>query len=107
MTDARTVRSFFLLPYHRAFDPSLLFVAVGALPIGIFLYHFARGNERALLGRTTLVATGKIDSRLLIGSAIFGIGWGMTGICRKRAKSILSQDHHRVNCGLISWHWSC
>jgi uncharacterized protein len=95
MTDARTVRSFFLLPYHRAFDPSLVFVAAGALPIGIFLNHFARRNESALLQGTTSrsVETSKIDKidgRLLIGSAIFGLGWGMTGICRKRA---LSQNH--------------
>ena len=31
--------------------------------------------------------TGKIDVRLLTGSAIFGIGWGMSGICRKLALS--------------------
>jgi len=81
MTDARKVRSFFLLPYHRAFDPSLVFVAAGALPIGLFLFHFARGDERARLGGTMTVKTGKIDARLLIGSAIFGLGWGMAGIC--------------------------
>lgn len=88
MSDARRVRSFLLLPFHRAFDPSLAFVAAGALPIGLFLYHFAR-DERARLGGITTVKTGKIDARLLVGSAIFGLGWGITGICRKPAQSIL------------------
>lgn len=85
MTDARRVLSFFLLPYHRAFDPSLVFVAAGAMPVGLLLYHFARGDERARLGGTTTVKTGKIDTRLLVGSAIFGLGWGIAGICRKRS----------------------
>ena len=101
MTDARKVRSFFLLPYHRAFDPSLLFVAAGALPVGIFLYHFARRDERARLGGTTTVKTGKIDGRLLVGSAIFGLGWSMTGICRKRAQFYPIVNHIFV---LIAFH---
>lgn len=83
LNDARRVRSFLLLPFHRAFDPSLAYVAAGALPIGLFLYHFVRGDERARLGGTMMVKTGEIDARLLVGSAIFGLGWGMTGICRK------------------------
>ena len=101
MTDARKVRSFFLLPYHHAFDPSLIFVAAGALPVGLLLYHFARGDERARLGGTTTVKTGKIDGRLLVGSAIFGLGWSMTGICRKRAQSYPIVNHIFV---LIAFH---
>ncbi|KAF8798186.1 DUF395-domain-containing protein [Phlegmacium glaucopus] len=80
LNDARRVLSF-LLPFHRAFDPSLALVAAGALPTGILLYHFVRGSGHARLGGTTLVKPGKIDGRLLIGSAVFGIGWGMAGIC--------------------------
>jgi len=80
LNDARRVCSFLLLPFHRAFDPSLAFVAIGALSAGLLLYHFARGDG-ARLGGTTIVKTGKIDVRLLAGSAIFGIGWGMSGIC--------------------------
>lgn len=96
------MRSFLLLPFHRAFDPSLAFVAAGVLFIGIFLYHFARGDGHARLGGTTIVKTGKIDAKLLIGSAIFGIGWGMTGICRKLAQSILiyRRSYFRANCAL-------
>ena len=94
------MRSFFLLPYHRAFDPLLVFVAAGAMPIGLFLYHFARGDERARLGGTTTVKTGhgKIDPKLLVGSAIFGFGWGMSGICRKQAQSIIIYRRLRANC---------
>jgi hypothetical protein len=100
LNDARRVRSFLLLPFHRAFDPSLAFVAGGALPIGLFLYHFARGDELARLGGTTKVKSDKIDTRLLVGSAIFGLGWGMTGICRKLTQSILiyRRSYFRANC---------
>jgi len=100
MNDGRKVRSFLLLPFHRAFDPSLAFVAIGALPIGIFLYHFARGDGHARLGGTTTVKTGGIDARLLVGSAIFGVGWGMSGICRKLAQSFLiyRRSYFRANC---------
>lgn len=83
LNDARRVRSFLLLPFHPAFDPSLALVAAGALPIGILLYHFIRRGDRAPVGGATVVEPSKIDARLLIGSALFGIGWGMAGICRK------------------------
>ena len=75
--------SFLLLPFHRAFDPSLALVAAGALPIGIVLYNFVRGSGSARLGGTTVRKPGKIDCRLLIGSVVFGLGWGMAGICRR------------------------
>ncbi|KDR73523.1 hypothetical protein GALMADRAFT_251240 [Galerina marginata CBS 339.88] len=82
MTEASRVLSFLLLPFHPGFDPSLALVAAGALPVGIFLYQFARGGERARLGgKWSIPNGGKIDSRLLIGSTIFGVGWGMGGIC--------------------------
>lgn len=89
LTNARRVRSFMLLPFHRAFDPSLALVAAGALPIGIYFHHFVRGGGRARLGGITVVEPRNIDVKLLIGSAIFGLGWGMTGICRKLPQSVI------------------
>jgi len=105
LNDARRVLSFLLLPFHPAFDPSLALVAAGALPIGIFLYHSVRGSGRARLGGTTLVEPGKVDARLLIGSAVFGIGWGMAGICRKLPQSIMTYIF--VLSAFDSWPCSC
>jgi len=81
LNDARKVLSFLLLPFHRAFDPSLALVAAGALPTGVFLYNCMQGNGHSRPGGTTVVVPDKIDARLLIGSAVFGLGWGMAGIC--------------------------
>lgn len=73
----------FLLPFDRAFDPSLAYLAAGALPISMLLYHFARGNERPRLGGKWEPKVREIDLRLLLGATIFGAGWGLGGICRK------------------------
>lgn len=83
LTDPTRVLSFLLLPFHRAFDPSLAFLAVGALPLNILLYHYAHGNERPCLGGKWGIPNtpGKIDVKLVVGAAIFGVGWGLTGVC--------------------------
>ena len=84
LTVASKVSSFLVLPFHKAFDPSLLYVAISTLPISASLYHFGRvGGEKSLLGGKWCVPTNrKIDTKLVLGAALFGVGWGMTGICR-------------------------
>lgn len=92
LTEASRVVSFLILPFHRAFDPSLAYVAVSALPVGIILYMYLRGEERPRLGgKWSIPKGGKIDSKLLIGSSIFGVGWGLAGICRK----LLIRGYHQ------------
>ncbi|RDB21290.1 hypothetical protein Hypma_011705 [Hypsizygus marmoreus] len=82
LTESTRVLSFLLLPFHSAFDPSLAFLAAGALPVSIILYQFYRGSEKPLLGGAWSVPKGgPIDAKLIIGAAIFGVGWGMAGIC--------------------------
>jgi len=82
LTEASRVLGFLVLPFHRAFDPSLAFLALSATPVGIMLYHHARGDERPCFGGKWAIPTGgEIDSKLLIGSSIFGVGWGLVGIC--------------------------
>ncbi|KAJ7774966.1 hypothetical protein B0H16DRAFT_1672569 [Mycena metata] len=82
LTEPIKVVTFLLLPVHSAFDPSLAFLALGALPLAIFLYQFARGSEQPRLGGPSSVPKGdQVDSRLIIGSALFGVGWGMSGFC--------------------------
>lgn len=72
---------FLLLPFHPAFDPSLAFLAAGALPLGILGYAL-RGEEKPRLGgEWAVLKRTDIDAKLLIGAAIFGVGWGLSGIC--------------------------
>jgi len=63
-------------------DPSLAFVMVGAIVIGSVAFLLARRRQRSLLGLPMqLPASTTITPRLVIGSALFGIGWGMAGFC--------------------------
>jgi len=63
-------------------DPSLAFVMVGAIVIGSIAFLLARRRQRSLLGLPMqLPASTTITPRLVIGSALFGIGWGMAGFC--------------------------
>jgi uncharacterized membrane protein YedE/YeeE len=75
LTNARRVLGFLLTPAHSAFDPSLAYLAVGAVPLTSLLYHI--GTVHVQLKK------GKVDGRLLVGAALFGVGWGIEGICRK------------------------
>ena len=63
-------------------DPSLAFVMAGAIAVGAVTFALARRRTASLLGAPMrLPATRAIDRRLVIGSALFGIGWGIAGFC--------------------------
>lgn len=53
------------------------------MPLAMYLYHFARGKEIPRLGgKWNVPKGGVIDWKLLTGAAIFGVGWGLAGVCR-------------------------
>jgi len=63
-------------------DPSLAFVMMGALGVGILSFRFILKRPAPLFTDAFHVSLkSHIDKPLVIGSAIFGIGWGMTGYC--------------------------
>ncbi|MDB5798863.1 MAG: YeeE/YedE family protein [Paucimonas sp.] len=65
-----------------AWDPSLAFVMGGAIAIGAVAFFFAKRRTQSLLGLAMqLPSSRQIDWRLAGGSAAFGIGWGLAGIC--------------------------
>ncbi|KAF7968090.1 hypothetical protein HWV62_32041 [Athelia sp. TMB] len=71
----------FLRP-GRAWDPSLACLALGALPLATALYQRARGPEAPRLGGKWGVPKGRVvDGRLVGGAVVFGVGWGLGGIC--------------------------
>ncbi|KIJ69268.1 hypothetical protein HYDPIDRAFT_24118, partial [Hydnomerulius pinastri MD-312] len=83
MVDPQKILAFLALPVSRAFDPSLAFLAGSALSITTLLYHSARGNVRPCAGGKWIAPSStKIDTKLLYGSVLFGIGWGICGVCR-------------------------
>jgi uncharacterized protein len=70
------------LDLSGAWDPSLALVMVGAVVIAVPGFAIAKRKGRSVLGDPLRVpATDGIDARLLLGSATFGVGWGLAGIC--------------------------
>jgi hypothetical protein len=65
-----------------AWDPSLVFVMAGAILVGSVAFTIAKKRQFSLLGAPMrLPSATKLDNRLLLGSLVFGIGWGLSGFC--------------------------
>jgi len=81
LSDPAKVLGFLILPFHSAFDPSLVYLAAGALPLASFLYHFCQRTTVQTSCGTTIDPGATFYCKLVTGAAIFGIGWGISGIC--------------------------
>ena len=64
-------------------DPSLAFVMIGALLVfGIGYFTLIKPRVEALNGeKMPIIGQGEIDKKLIVGASLFGIGWGITGVC--------------------------
>lgn len=70
------------LDITRLWDPSLAFVMGGAIAVGFFAFRMAKQRARPLFGeKMHLPAAQHIDKRLIGGAVLFGLGWGLAGIC--------------------------
>ena len=80
-----------------AWDPSLGLVMVGAIGVAFGPLTWARRQSSSLLGRPMqLPIKRELDARLIGGSLLFGIGWGIAGICPGPAVAILLTGHWQV-----------
>jgi len=65
-----------------AWDPSLALVMAGAIGVGAVAFSLTRGRTVSLAGAPMrLPTTRHVDRRLVVGSILFGIGWGIAGFC--------------------------
>jgi uncharacterized protein len=63
-------------------DPSLMFVMLGAVLVGLGGFYVANTRSEAFFGGVLHIPTRRdITKPLIIGSLIFGAGWGIAGFC--------------------------
>jgi uncharacterized membrane protein YedE/YeeE len=81
MTQPAKIIGFF--DFFGDYDPSLAFVMGGAILVYAPVYRWAvRTWQRPIWAPAFSLPTRKdIDARLVVGSAIFGVGWGLGGYC--------------------------
>jgi hypothetical protein len=80
MSDPAKVFGF--LDVAGLWDPSLALVMAGAIGVALLPFSWARRLERSWLGTPiAFPANARVDRRLVLGSVIFGVGWGLSGIC--------------------------
>ena len=96
MVDPARVTGF--LDLAGVWDPSLAFVMGGALLVfmpGYFL--LVKPRRQSVLGEPIVaVPTPRLDRRLIGGAALFGIGWGLVGICPGPALSLISSGQPMI-----------
>lgn len=80
MTNRFVVLGF--LDVFGGFDPTLLFVMGGAVAVTAIAFRLVLKRPAPVCGGGFHVPTADaVDTRLLLGAAIFGIGWGLAGFC--------------------------
>jgi len=78
----RPVKVIGFLDFFGAWDASLAFVIVGAIAVYFVAYRFSRTMPSPLLAPDfSLPKRSDLDSKLVLGAAIFGVGWGLSGFC--------------------------
>jgi uncharacterized membrane protein YedE/YeeE len=81
MTSPQKVMGF--LDLFGDWDPALMFVMVGAIAVYAAIYWtVVKKMKRPLIEAQFHIPTRKdLDSKLIIGSVLFGVGWGLGGYC--------------------------
>lgn len=80
MTDPKRVRSF--LDVFGDWDPTLAFVMGGAIIVMALAWLIQKRITKPLAANSfSLPSTDNIDPKLIGGASIFGIGWGVAGLC--------------------------
>ena len=80
MIDPAKVLDF--LNIFGAWDPSLAFVMIGALIISSPFFHLFKNNKKPVFAESFSYSNNKeLNKKLIIGSSLFGAGWGLAGLC--------------------------
>lgn len=72
-------------------DPSLALVMAGAIVVAAIPLNWARKRTHSLLGAPIQLPSKRtLDARLVGGSLLFGVGWGLAGLCPGPAVALLA-----------------
>lgn len=95
MTDPQRVRGF--LDIFGRWDPTLAFVMAGSVIVMALAWRVRDRLQKPLFApRFSIPGRGDLDARLIVGSALFGIGWGLAGLCPGPAVANLALAPARV-----------
>ncbi|MGN6423848.1 MAG: DUF6691 family protein [Asticcacaulis sp.] len=91
MTDTANVKGFLDITGH--WRPALALVMGGAVLTALPLFRLAQRRGQVMAGQ---IPPARIDARLLIGAGIFGVGWGLSGVCPGPALVWLGVDPAQI-----------
>jgi uncharacterized membrane protein YedE/YeeE len=101
-----------LLDLTGAWNPALLFVMGAGLAVTLVGYRLVFGRDHPLWSSRFNLAASEIDTPLIAGAAIFGIGWGLGGYCPGPAVVSLASGRAEVFAffaamvtGMIAVRW--
>jgi uncharacterized membrane protein YedE/YeeE len=96
------------LDITRIWDPSLAFVMGGAISVGFFAFRSVKRRTHSVCGGAINLPTSKqIDKRLIGGAILFGIGWGLAGICPGPGLVLLGAGMIKGMGLLVQWSLAC
>jgi len=95
MTNPAKVLAF--LDVAGDWDPSLAVVMAGAVTVAVIAFRIAAGRTAPLAGGSfDLPTRRKIDTPLVMGAMVFGVGWGLAGLCPGPALTALLSGQRKA-----------
>ncbi|EPG37759.1 DUF6691 family protein [Acinetobacter colistiniresistens] len=95
MSNPEKVLSF--LDIFGTWDISLMFVMIGAIAVAFIPFQKALRNPKTLSGEViALPKNNQIDKKLIAGAILFGMGWGIAGICPAPAITLIGLGYFEV-----------
>jgi uncharacterized protein len=69
------------LDFFGNWDPTLVGVMAGAIPVYLLAWSWRRGRPSPWGPKVPAKSSHVLDARLVVGASLFGVGWGLAGVC--------------------------